>query len=145
MFKKFIGVFWVALFIYIAAIPAFAFESGLTSKSFNSNPIQPLFTNITLYQNTFDISSSGKSSVTVVLSARNVDKVKVEAYLQQYKNGSWTTIKNWSNTVSGTSASIGENWYVASGYSYRMLSYGTVYKNGAVVESTSYTSKIIEY
>jgi len=43
--------------------------------------IQPRFSNINVFQNTFDISSSGKASVTVYLNARNADEVTVVADL----------------------------------------------------------------
>jgi hypothetical protein len=36
-------------------------------------------------------------------------------------------------------------WYVESGYSYRYVSYGYVYVDGAVVESTSYISNTTTY
>ena len=100
--------------------------------------IQPRFTNINVFSNYFDISSNGKASVTVYLNARNVDKVKVVAYLQQYKNGSWSTIKSWSETRDGTSSGIGKNYYVVSGYSYRLKSYGYVYVKDNLVETDSY-------
>ena len=60
--------------------------------------IRPNFTYIWIFQTGFDISSTGKASVNVYLTAQNVDSVKVEASLQQYKNGARTTIKSWSNT-----------------------------------------------
>lgn len=107
--------------------------------------IQPLFTNINIFQSTFDISSSGKSSNTVYLNARNVDKVEVKANLQQYKSGSWTTIKSWSEFGNQTSYGFTKYWYVTKGYSYRLVSYGYVYKGNKVVDSTSITSRIITY
>jgi hypothetical protein len=38
-----------------------------------------------------------------------------------------------------------KEWYVESGYSYRYVSYGYVYVDGVVVESTSYISNSIGY
>jgi len=107
--------------------------------------IRPNFTYIWIFQTGFDISSTGKASVNVYLTAQNVDSVKVEASLQQYKNGAWTTIKSWSNTETGTNAGLAGTYYVAKGYSYRVVSCGSVFKSGNLVEITSYTSNSKTY
>jgi hypothetical protein len=107
--------------------------------------IRPNFTYIWIFQTGFDISSTGKASVNVYLTAQNVDSVKVEASLQQYKNGTWTTIKSWSNTETGTNAGLAGTYYVAKGYSYRVVSCGSVFKSGNLVEITSYTSNSKTY
>ena len=107
--------------------------------------IRPNFTYIWIFQTGFDISSTGKASVNVYLTAQNVDSVKVEASLQQYKNGAWTTIKSWSNTETGTNAGLAGTYYVAKGYSYRVVSCCSVFKSGNLVEITSYTSNSKTY
>lgn len=107
--------------------------------------IRPMFSYINVFQSTFDISSSGKSSSTVYLNARNVDKIEIEADLQQYKNGRWTTIKSWSSIEDGTSNEFAKDWYVTKGSSYRLVAYGYVYKGNTIVESTSSTSNSIDY
>lgn len=107
--------------------------------------IRPNFTYIWIFQTGFDISSTGKASVNVYLTAQNVDSVKVEASLQQYKNGTWTTIKSWSNTETGTNAGLAGTYYVTKGYSYRVVSCGSVFKSGNLVEITSYTSNSKTY
>lgn len=106
---------------------------------------QTRFTNINIFKNTFDISSSGQASVTSYLTARNVDSVKIKANLQQYKDGNWKTIKSWSETREGTRGGAGGKWYVASGNKYRIVSYGYTYEDGEMIESTSYTSKVKTY
>lgn len=101
---------------------------------------QTRFTHINSFENTFDISNNGQASVVSYLIARNVDSVEVIAKLQQYKEGYWRTVKYWSESKEATSYGTGGNWYVASGYQYRMVSYGYTYENGTMVESTSYIS-----
>ncbi len=103
------------------------------------------FTNIVLFQNSFEISDHGKASVSAYLTARNVDKVKVSTKLQQYKNGSWQTIKSWTQTSSGTYAGLSGTYYVTKGYQYRIVSTGKVYLNQSLVEQTTYTSNPIFY
>ncbi len=107
--------------------------------------IQPNWTYIETYLNYFDISSTGKATVEVILEAHNTDELKIQANLQQYKNGRWTTIKNWSKTSEDIYCAMEEAWYVVSGYSYRLVSTGTAYKNGVKVEQTTYTSEEHEY
>lgn len=107
--------------------------------------IRPMFTNISVFLNDFDITSNGKAILTSSVNARNVDECRVSMYLQRYQNGSWTTIKHWSATESGKLCGLGKTWYVTSGYQYRMISYAYVYQDGKFVESTSYTSRSIVY
>ncbi len=111
----------------------------------NTENIQPLFTNVNTFQSTFDIDPNGRSSNTVYLNARNVDKVQINAYLQQYNSGKWTTIKSWSGSRNSASYGFTNNWYVNKGYSYRLVSYGYVYKNNKIIENTSGISKTITY
>jgi len=79
------------------------------------------------------------------LNTYNSEEVRITGYLQQYKDGSWKNVKNWTKSIDGTSIMLTKEWYVESGYSYRYVSYGYVYVNGAVVESTSYISNTTTY
>lgn len=137
----------VSIVLMIGALvgPVQAQENLLANDVTEQLIIQPNFTNISIFQTGFDISSTGKASVNVYLTAQNVDSVKVDASLQQYKNGAWTTIKSWTNTAAGTNAGLSGTYYVANSYSYRLVSSGTVYKRGQVVEKTSFTSEIKYY
>ena len=134
----------LALFILIA-IPTYANSNDLKNEYSEQIIVQPYFTNISIFQNLFDISSDGKVSVTVYLTAQNVDSVKVDANLQQFKNGFWTTIKSWSNTSVGTNAGLSGTYYVAKGYNYRLVSNGTVYKSISIIETTTFTSTSKSY
>ena len=107
--------------------------------------VSPFFTNITLFQNVFDISTDGKASISVYLTARDVDSVKVDASLQQFKNGNWLTIKSWTNTSMGTYAGVSGSYYVAKGYQYRVVSIGQVYKSQTLIESSEFLSNSKTY
>ncbi len=137
--KKFL--FLLMALLSFASLPTYAFES--TEQTLNSGNIiiQPRFTNISIYQNTFDLSASGKASVMTYLTVRTLSDVRVEASLQQSKNGTWTTVKSWSSSASGTSSGLNVTYYVLKGYNYRMISSGKVYKNGKLIEQTSYVSE----
>jgi hypothetical protein len=103
MKKSRVKVFMAFLIVLLSLTPSY----GNAVKLNGSEKITPMFSNINLLRSTFDISISGKAINTAYLDARNVDKVVIEAYLQQYKGGKWITIKDWSNSKSGTSCSIG--------------------------------------
>jgi hypothetical protein len=130
----------IVLMIGTLGVPVQAQEKLSNNELTEQLIVQPRFTNISIFQTGFDISSTGKASVNVYLTAQNVDSVKVDASLQQYKNGAWTTIKSWTNTTAGTNAGLSGTYYVATGYSYRIVSNGFVYKGSKMIETTTYTS-----
>ena len=137
---------YVKAFIVYLLVVLFLTPTYTNAQELNGNEqISPMFSNIIAFDSTFDISGNGKTTNAVYLYSRNVDKVVVEAYLQQYKGGKWITVKNWSNSKEGTTCSLSQDWYVASGYSYRLVTYGYVYQGSKLVESTSDTSRVIDY
>ena len=136
-FLKVLGILLITLIIFR--------QQGQAVEIDDIENVQPLFTNINVFQSTFDISSNGKSSNTVYLNSRNSDKLKINAYLQQYDSGRWTTIKSWTGSKISTSYGFTNNWYVNKGYPYRLVSYGYVYKDNKIIESTSSISETITY
>jgi hypothetical protein len=135
----------VVIFAFNVPTIADGYEPSVSKSTKNYEIVTPFFTNITLFQNVFDISTDGKASISVYLTARNVDSVKVDASLQQFKNGNWLTIKSWTNTSAGTYAGVSGTYYVAKGYQYRLVSNGYVYKSGNLVEQTEFYSNIKNY
>lgn len=135
------------LIIFAFTVPTFADcdEPSMSKSIDNYEIVMPFFTNITLFQNVFDISTDGKASISVYLTARNVDSVKVDASLQQFKNGNWLTIKSWTNTSVGTYAGLSGTYYVTKGYEYRLVSSGYVYKNEHLSEQTDFYSNTKTY
>lgn len=141
MKKRYLKHFILCLIVLLTLAP---YHTHAEEQN-GSGQIVPLFSNIDIFRSTFEISNDGKTSNAVFLDARNVDKVVVEAYLQQYKGGKWITVKNWSNSKEGTTCSLSQDWYVARGYSYRLVTYGYVYQGLRLVESTSDTSSVSDY
>lgn len=130
--------------LLIVAVPVNATDNKeLTEKE--TVTIQPRFSNISVFVVSFDITDGGKAIVESVLSARDCDEVEISMYLQCYENGTWTSIKHWSETRSSASMLLSKEWYVSSGYQYRMKAYGYVYSGGQVVENTSQISQSIVY
>jgi len=145
MFRKASIILLTVVFICFTSITSFAQEGDQVIKNSDSNLMQPYWTEISLFSNTFSISDSGLATVESLLYAFDVDEIRISAQLQQLKNGSWTTIKSWTSSSTDVYCTLAEVWYVMSGYSYRMVSTGTVYENNSQVEQTTYISDIWEY
>lgn len=123
-------------------LPSFA--TGF-SKDVLPGLITQNFTNISLFQNGFDISANGMASVNSYLSAQGSDQLVIFCEIQCYTNGSWQSIKQWTVTGSGISLSLSRNYYVTKGKLYRMKTVGSVYKSGMLLEHTSFTSASVFY
>lgn len=118
------------------SMQSFAMETDQKTES----AIQPCWVSITDYANSFNISTSGLAQLNTALYARsNINKVIITQSIQQYKNGSWQTVNSWTGTYYSNSGYLNKQWYVTSGYYYRMVSTGAVYQNNTLVEQTSYT------
>ena len=68
-FLKVLGILLITLIIFR--------QQGQAVEIDDIENVQPLFTNINVFQSTFDISSNGKSSNTVYLNSRNSDNLKL--------------------------------------------------------------------
>lgn len=125
--------------LLLTAVPVSATEDN-ELVDIKSIIVQPRFSNISVFMNSFDITDSGKAIVESALSARDCDEVRISMYLQRYENDAWTTVKHWAETRSGVSMLLSKEWYVDRDYQYRMKSYGYVYSDGTCVEYTTHIS-----
>ncbi|MGL4345181.1 MAG: hypothetical protein ACRCTE_08295 [Cellulosilyticaceae bacterium] len=92
------------------------------------------------------ITSSGEAQVTssIVGYSSSVDKVKIEATLQQCKNGQWTDLKKWSKSYNSYKGNLGEIYQVSKGYSYRIVTKFTAY-SGSKTETQTVTGSEVMY
>lgn len=65
--------------------------------------------------------------------ANDVDKITAKCELQQF-DGSWKTIKKWSETSNGSEIMYSKSYPVYKNYSYRVKVTASVYKNGILLE-----------
>lgn len=138
------GFIIIIIFLMVVSTPIYAsnnYDTGIEEDTI----IKPSFTNISIFVNTFEISTYGKASVSSYLTARNIDRVRIQTNLQQFKNGKWISIKSWVESSNATNCMLSGSYYVPKGYFYRVVSKGMVYKNGVLLESTSNTSKMESY
>lgn len=66
----------------------------------------------------------------------DVDKMTVKCELQQY-NGSWKTIKTWTQTENDSIVWMEKDYAVAKNYSYRLRITASVYKNSVLLEQVT--------
>lgn len=131
MKKKITRIIVAISILFISISPSYA-KSAIEAEGAT---IQPLWTEISQFNNSFNITSSGRADIDSTMYAFYVDLIEVNAQLQQFKNGSWTTIKTWTGTSDDIYCSVTGSWYVLKGYYYRLVSTGTVYENGQQVLS----------
>jgi hypothetical protein len=143
VFKK--RLIRIIIFMMVISAPVNASNNQEYTNMLENKIITPYFTNISVFSSTLNISSYGKASVSSYLTARNVDNLAIEVDLQQLKDGRWISIKKWTESSAGTSGGLSGSYYVSKGYIYRTVSKGMVYKNGALLESTSAISKMESY
>lgn len=133
------------ILLMIISTSVYATSEHIETSDLENTDIKPYFTYISVFANTFEISASGKASVSSYLTARNIDSLSIEVSLEQFNNGQWTSIKTWTETLNGINGGLSNSYYVPKGYTYRVVSKGMVYKNGSLVESTSNISEMKSY
>ena len=70
--------------------------------------------------------------------------VKIDAKLQQYKNGKWVSIDTFSNESSSYRVSINETSSITKGYKYRVQAIVKAY-SGSAFETRTVTSSEAKY
>ena len=125
----------VLLFALVIPVGAAEVDSG----------ISPRFTYISKVSTNLSISNLGVATCTGSSFATGVSSVKLICRLQQYKNGTWTTIRTWSDT--GTNAAtVAKSVAVYSGYTYRTYTSCYVYNAaGTLLETVACYSSQVTY
>lgn len=143
MFMKKISMFSIVLcfVLLVSALPCQAL--GLVKDP--QGVVRPMFTYIDWFTANLDITGTGRADIDVSICASGSERTGVRADLQKFIQGSWTTIKTWSVTNNSGICTMSNSWYVDTGYAYRVVAYGYVYRNGNVVESTSITTPSQSY
>lgn len=138
----------LALVMVILAIPMSANAREKPSEadlSINVTEQELRYVDVQSLKGDLAISSSGKASVFGSIVARTADKTQVTCALKKYKNGNWSTHKSWTVTEDFNVSTIMENWYVPSGYSYRLYVYGYAWVNGNLVDTPIYVTNTVYY
>ena len=121
--------------------------SAASGNSYTSELLQPLWTYLYYVTDYFDIDASGKAIMDSQMETYDgyVDNIKMNNYLQRYVNGTWTTVKSWSQSTDGTYAFWSGSYYVYEGYCYRLYTYYYAYNGSTLLEYTSMASVTVYY
>ncbi len=133
------------LTIILALVMLFTFNSIAFAKEAKNKPNISDFLDLPIdieWHTVDEVSASlrisgGRAYMTASISTYDADSVRILAYLQRYSNGTWTTIRSWSNDYASSSGVWVVNRYVSSGYDYRLIVYYYAYENGSMVEATT--------
>lgn len=99
---------------------------------------------ITRMENSLDLGSGGKLNCFGKTAVSSGYKAGIKVELQQL-DGSWTTIKTW-NSKGNSYVEVDEDYYVRSGYQYRLKLTHTAYNSsGSLIETIPDTSDIVSY
>lgn len=119
--------------------------TALLSNPMEAIGIQPLWATIAEIAPSLDIDSLGEAESPANVIAPGVDKISITVALQQNRNGTWYTLKSWTENVYDDHGYCIGYKSVDSGYQYRTKSYVYTYINNILMDSTSVTSSIKYY
>ena len=106
--------------------------------------IEPRYTGLRVFSATLTIDNAGKA--LCIGNARTNTAYTCEATLelQQKNNNSWSNVHKW--TSSGQNNDLEEEWYVKSGYDYRLKLSADIYSStGKFVTNYTTYSGIVKY
>ena len=124
---------------------AFASDQNLLQIPVKSSGyVSPYFKVIISYWNNLTLSSGGKLACEGRTQVQDGYKAGITIELQQDNNG-WSTIKTWNGSDWDT-IYLSEDWYVESGYSYRLkLTHTALDSDDAILDSFISYSKTVTY
>ena len=107
--------------------------------------IQPMAANYMAASASISLSENNvKANGTITGKLGQTTKTSINLYLQQYRNGSWVTIDNWTSSGNTESRSLSKSKTVTKGYKYRAKAVCTAYV-GSDKETVTKYSKSISY
>ena len=110
-----------------------------------SEPAQPLFVYINSVTAGLTINDTwGIANCSGSMVSCSATPVKVTVRLQQYKDGSWLTLKTWTGTGTTSCAASGQ-YAISSGYTYRVSVTGYVLNSEGVILESGNAKKTVSY
>lgn len=143
--KKIISFLLVSC-IMLTSLCGSAFAEEITA----ANAVNTEISTMNLYTQKIvtTLTGSGTSSIKYACSVTgksNATSIKVYLYLQEYKNGSWTSVDSIVKTVSGRYFSVSDTYSSAvKGRSYRTKAYVYVYCGSQFEYLTANSSTLIK-
>jgi len=123
------------LVLTLITFMSFPTVSYATAYEKSGIPIQPQWSFLDVANQYFDVSSGITTIEAITVGKSNATSASVVANLQRKYGTSWSTIKSWSVTENGNTASFRTTWLVTTGYYYRLQTIHSASYNGQT-EST---------
>jgi len=145
MFKKIMAVILsVAVFFVFAS-----FSVSANGDEFRENGATPKWSYTATYDTRLSISPSGIATCTGSITGYQgtTTKVEIYLYLQQYKNGTWSTVSggSWYNLYNSYTGTLQKTKSgLAKGYQYRVRAAYYAW-SGSNSESITAYSKTVTY
>ncbi len=117
------------------------------NNTFNISVAENRYANTVRIKNSLAIKNSGKATIIVsVRGNQKVRKIKIRTRLMQYKNGTWSKHKSFSEINNDCFARIGVHYYVPKGYRYKLSSTFYLYdKDGKLIDFITEDSNEVYY
>lgn len=134
--KNFKVLLTACLVLLLAASTAFGAVSS-------ASDVELMSENYSMASATISISgNSVKVESQIIGRAGKTTKTSINLYLQQYKNGSWVNVDNWTSLGDTVARSLSKTKKVTKGYKYRAKAVCTVYVGSDKETVTKYSSTI---
>ncbi|MEN6315449.1 MAG: hypothetical protein ABFD25_14535 [Clostridiaceae bacterium] len=147
MKKKVLGKVLASAIVVLLCLSGISASAAEQNAPIDSNKakatISPCFLAIVSCENNLTLNSGGRLTCEGKTEVQYGYIAGLTVELQQY-DGQWNTIKTW-NVSDNIAVSLSKDWYVASGYQYRLkLTHMAMNSNNAVIESfTSYSKTVV--
>lgn len=133
--------------VVMIAVLVTCFSSSVMAVDFNvteAKQIEPRFIAMIKCYNALNLADFGKMQCYAKTETRVGYIAKVEMELQQL-DGDWSTIKTWSGKEEEYIC-LEKEWYVNSGYSYRLkVTHSAYTEDMELIESSTTYSDVIKY
>ena len=128
-----------------AIVLAVVLSLSVCASAATEYDVEPYYVNFSILNASLSISQSGCAKVSVKVSLRDKTlRTDLESSLQRLENGRWVDVKTWS-TEGSSLFTFTEQWYVISGYSYRVEVTAKVYDGNTLIETANRTSTTVTY
>ena len=119
-------------------------DTGSNDHSKDNIIITPQMVYIYRANSNLSITSAGLAQVQCYVEGYSgtVTKVAIEAELQQYKNGDWTTINSWYQSSNSYRLTLSKSMAVSKGYTYRVAATVTAYSGSDSETQTVISSEV---
>lgn len=136
--RKFKVMLTVCLVLLLTAQVAFGAVSSTPDIELMAENYSSASATISLSGNTAEVT--GK----IIGRAGKTTKTSIHLYLQQYKNGSWVNVDDWTSTGDTVARQLSKTKTVTKGYKYRAKAVCAAYV-GSNKETVTKYSVTVEY